>query len=292
MGGQHIGLITSFWLRTAVVKCNIRKIKRKMVMADVQSFSETDNQSHARVRRDLERSLSSEAWSIQLKVALACRKLAADGHALTLAGQVTVRHDADTYWTSSIRGGFANAVQSSVVRFNDTMETVEGDGIPNPGVQFHLWIYRKRPEIRSIVHTHSPYASALSMTGQPLEAAHMDSAMFYDDCAYLAEWPGVPIADDEGRIICEALGGKRSILLSNHGFLTTGKSLEEATYLAVLFENAARLQLLAQSVGNIQAIEKDAAKEAHDFLLQTPIVNGTFNSWAYELLRNNPEITS
>ena len=116
-------------------------------MADVQSFSQTDNQSHARVRRKLEQGLSSEDWPIQLKVALACRKLAAEGHALTLAGQVTVRHDADTYWTSSIRGGFANAVQSSVVRLNDTMETVEGDGIPNPGVQFHLWIYRKRPEI-------------------------------------------------------------------------------------------------------------------------------------------------
>ena len=261
-------------------------------MADVQSFSETNNQSHSRVRRDLEQILSSEDWPIQLKVALACRKLAAEGHALTLAGQVTVRHDADTYWTSSIRGGFANVAQSSVVRFNNTMETVEGDGIPNPGVQFHLWIYRERPEIYSIVHTHSPYASALSMTGQALKVAHMDSTVFYDDCAYMAEWPGVPIAEEEGRIISEALGTSRSILLSNHGFLTTGKSLEEATYLAVLFENAARLQMLAQSVGNIQTIEHDAAKEAHDFLLQNPIVNGTFNSWAYELLRNNPEITS
>ena len=261
-------------------------------MADVESFSETDDQSHARVRSDLEQSLSSEDWPIQLKVALACRKLAAEGHALTLAGQVTVRHDADTYWTSSIRGGFANAAQSSIVRFNNKMETVEGNGIPNPGVQFHLWIYRERPEIQSIVHTHPPYASALSMTGHTLEVAHMDSTVFYDDCAYLPEWPGVPIADEEGRIISEALGDKRTILLSNHGYLAVGKSLEEATYLAVLFENAAQLQMLAPSVGNIQPIETGAAKEAHDFLLQDPVVNGTFNSWAYELLRTNPEIMS
>ena len=45
-------------------------------MPDVESFSETDDQSHARVRSDLEQSLSSEDWPIQLKVALACRKLA------------------------------------------------------------------------------------------------------------------------------------------------------------------------------------------------------------------------
>ena len=263
-----------------------------MTMSDAQSLSETDSHSHARVRRDLEQSLSTEDWPIQLKVALACRKLAAEGHALTLAGQVTVRHDVDTYWTTSIRGGFANAAQSTIIRFNNTMETVEGDGIPNPGVQFHLWIYRERPEIRSIVHTHSPYASALSMTGKTLEVAHMDSTVFYDDCAYLAEWPGVPVADEEGRIISEALGAKRSILLSNHGYLTAGESLEEATYLAVLFENAARFQMLAQSVGNIQPIEMSAALEAHDFLLQSSIVNGTFNSWGYELLRTNPEIRS
>jgi len=261
-------------------------------MTDVEHVFETNEQSHDRARTDLEQYLSSEDWPVQLKIALACRKLAVEGHALTLAGQVTSRHNANTYWTSSIRGGFANAVQSSIVRFNNKMEIVEGNGIPNPGAQFHLWIYRERPEIQAIVHTHPPYASALSMTGQKLNVAHMDSTVFFDDCAYLPEYPGVPIADEEGRIISEALGDKRSILLSNHGYVTVGKSLEEATYLAVLFENAAQLQMLSCSIGDIQPIEADAAKEAHDFLLQDPVVNGTFNSWAYELLRTNPEIMS
>src|SRR5262249_46524138 len=44
-----------------------------------------------------------------------------------------------------------------------------------------------------------------TVTVQPLIAAHMDTAMFYDDCAYLPEWPGPPIGDEEGRIIQEAL---------------------------------------------------------------------------------------
>ena len=53
------------------------------------------------------------------------------------------------------------------------------------------------PDVRSIVHTHPPYCNALSMTGRNLEVAHMDAAMFWNDCAYLDEWPGVPVADDE-----------------------------------------------------------------------------------------------
>ena len=55
----------------------------------------------------------------------------------------------------------------------------------------------------------------------------------------------VPLADEEGKIIAEALGEKRSILLANHGLLTTGVSLEEAVYLAIQFERAAKLQVLA-----------------------------------------------
>ena len=84
----------------------------------------------------------------------------------------------------------------------------------------------------------------------------------------------------------------RIILLSNDSYLLVGKSLEEATYLTVLYENAAQLHILARSVGNIQPIATDAAKESCDFLLQDPVINGTFNSWAYELLRTNSEIMS
>ena len=74
-----------------------------------------------------------------------------------------------------------------------------------PGVRFHVWIYNKRPDVKAIVHTHAPHASALACYGQPLKTIHMDSAMLHGT-AHLPEWPGVPVADDEGRIISGALG--------------------------------------------------------------------------------------
>ena len=114
--------------------------------------------------------------------------------------------------------------------------------------------------------------------------------MFYEDCAHLTEWPGVPLADEEGKIIAEALGDKRSILLANHGLLTTGRSLEEAVYLAIQFERAAKLQVLAESIGEINAIKPSHGREAHDFLLQDSIIFGTFNAWTEEILRNQPDV--
>src|SRR3546814_20797044 len=87
----------------------------------------------------------------------------------------------------------------------------------NPAVLFHFWVYRRRPDVNCIVHTHPPYVSALSMTGRALSISHMDATPFADDCAFLAEWPGLPIADNEGDIISAALGARRTILLAHKG---------------------------------------------------------------------------
>src|SRR5690606_28393602 len=131
----------------------------------------------------------------------------------------------------------------------------KGEGMANPSNRFHLWIYRVRKDVKCIVHTHPPYVSALSMIGTPLKAAHMDTAMLYDDCAYLDYWPGPPIGDEEGDLISRALGGKNSILLANHGQLAAAASVEEAAMRSLYIEYAARLQLMAQSAGQIQAID-------------------------------------
>jgi len=259
-------------------------------MTEGAVLNETEAESHARWTAGMNQSLAQADWPIQLKLAIACRKLAAHGHCTTLAGQITARHDNDTFWTAPLKAGFANVTQSSIVRFDRNMDVVEGNEMPNPGVQFHLWVYEKRPDVQAIVHTHPPHASALSMTGKSLVVAHMDATMFYEDCGHLKEWPGVPVANEEGRLISEALGDKRSVLLANHGYLTVGPTLEEALYLGVLFEEAARMQLLAEAVGEIQPIAPERAREAHDFLLKPAVVNGTFNSWAAEILRRQPDV--
>jgi hypothetical protein len=64
----------------------------------------------------------------------------------------------------------------------------------------------------------------------------MDMTLLHNDCAFLSEWPGVPIANQEGGIISKALSNRRCILLAHHGQLTLGAYVEEATYLVVYLE--------------------------------------------------------
>jgi len=232
-----------------------------------------------RVNREMAQDLSGVKGSTPELLALACRILAAEGHESGLAGQVTARGEKPgTWWTLEFGYGFDEASAGRMVLVDEDLKPLSG-ARPNPGVRFHVWIYRKRPDVTAIIHTHAPYASALAATGQPLRTIHMDSAMLHGT-AHLADWPGVPVADDEGRIISGALGEAKTILLANHGLLAAGSSVEEAAYLAVFFERAARMQLRAMSAGGFKEVERARAEEARDFLLQPSIVRGTFAYWA------------
>ncbi|MBB4660574.1 aldolase [Conexibacter arvalis] len=241
------------------------------------------------IRPALADELSGLPWDLRQRVALACRILAAERHCFALAGQVTVRAEANSFWTVPWSPAFDAIGVRDVIRIDDDLNPLEGSAQPNPAVRFHYWIYRARPEVECIVHTHPPAIAALSMLGRPLVVSHMDTMPLYDDVAFLRDWPGVPVADQEGEIISAALGGKKAILLAHHGLIATGRSVQEATVLALMMEHAADLQLRAEATGGAIAATPDAlAREAREFLLQPSIVDATFRAFADRVLRSDP----
>lgn len=244
----------------------------------------------ARASRDMARHLPVPKWNTREKLALACRMLAREDHGSALAGQITARGKRrGTMWTARFGLGLDEIRASDFLLVDDDLKVLKGEGMPNPSNRFHLWIYRKRPDVRSIMHTHPPYVSALSMIGVPLEPAHMDTSMFHDDCAWLDRWPGPPIGDEEGELIAGALGDKRAILLAHHGQLCACASVEEAAVLSLFIERAARLQLMAMSAGKIRALDPDAARQAHDYRLKPAPTGATFHYYARRVLRTEPE---
>ncbi|CFW32902.1 aldolase [Bordetella pertussis] len=117
----------------------------------------------------------------------------------------------------------------------------------------------------------------------------MDATPFYNDCAYLPQWPGLPIGDNEGEVISAALGEKRAILLANHGLLTAGSSIEESAVMALWMEQAAMLQLRARAIGPVKAVPGELAQESHDFLVKPKIQSLTFAYFARRVLRAAPD---
>jgi L-fuculose-phosphate aldolase len=212
-----------------------------------------------------------------------------NGHESGLAGQISARGDSpETYWTLPLGLSFGEAAPERMVLVDRDLITLSGEGKANPATRFHLWIYRARPDIQAIVHTHPPYASTLAAAAQSLAIGHMDSAMLFDDCAFLPEWPGVPVADREGEIIAGALGSRSAIILAHHGMLTAGRSVQEAAVLAVTVERSARIQVRAAALGGVKPISGEDARKARDFLRTPTIINSTFSLWARKARKRLP----
>lgn len=208
-------------------------------------------------------------WTITQKLALACRILALEGHGSGLAGQMTARGGPPgTMWTHPYGLGFDELKASDYMLVDEQLNVLEGDGTPNPANRFHLHVYKVRPDVQAIVHTHPPHVSALSMIGEELAVSHMDTSLFYEDCAYLPDWPGVPFGDSEGELIAGALGDKKALLLAHHGQLCAGRSIEETAVLGVAIEHAARIQLLAGGAARIKPIVPELGREAHNWRLR------------------------
>lgn len=217
-------------------------------------------------QKRMQQSFTDSSWTDRQKLALTSRILHENGHDSGLPGQITCRgEEPGTYYTQQYGQGISETKASQLLLVDEDLNVLEGHGMPNPANRFHSWLYRARKDVNCIVHTHPLHVSALSMLEVPLQVSHMDTCPLYNDCAFLEKWPGVPVGNEEGRIISEALGDKRAILLAHHGQLIAGSSIEEACVLAVLIERAAKMQLLAMSAGTIKPIPEELAQEAHDW---------------------------
>ncbi|AEC21485.1 class II aldolase/adducin domain protein [Pusillimonas sp. T7-7] len=239
-----------------------------------------------RVTREMKQHLQRKQRTRDETLATSCRILAMTGQEAGLAGQISARSERENaYWTLRFGLGFDEATPNDFIEVDQDLTTISGEGMANPATRFHLWVYRARPDVNAIVHTHAPWVSTLAAARQELVIIQMDMTPFHNDCAFLADWPGVPIADEEGALISAALGDKRSILLAHHGYLTVGSTLEEAIYLSVYLERAARMQIRAQTLGPLTPVPDHLAKEAHDYLLKPSIVNSTFDYWCRQAER-------
>ena len=156
-----------------------------------------------RASEEMAQHLPTQQRTLKETLAQACRIIALHEGEAGLAGQISARSDRgkEFYWTLRFGLGFDEATPEDFIEVDRDLHTLSGSGMANPATRFHLWVYENRPDINSIVHTHSPNVSALAAAKQPLIVCQMDMTPFYDNCAFLSEWPGLPIADYELSLI-------------------------------------------------------------------------------------------
>jgi ribulose-5-phosphate 4-epimerase/fuculose-1-phosphate aldolase len=114
----------------------------------------------------------------------------------------------------------------------------------------HSRIHLANPRATCVLHTHMPYATALTLL-EPgrLEMVEQNALRFHDDIAYDDVYNGLVVDNAEGDRLARALGSKRVMFLANHGVIVVGTSVAEAFDGMYYLERACRLQVLARSMG-------------------------------------------
>src|SRR5512147_805703 len=115
---------------------------------------------------------------------------------------------------------------------------VEGGFKPSSDVFSHLYIYKHRPDVGGVVHTHSRYATAFAAVGKPIPCVLTAIA---DEFGGPIPCGGFALIGDEaiGKVVIESIGTSSAVLLQNHGVFTIGKNAAAAVKAAVMTEDVA-----------------------------------------------------
>ena len=143
----------------------------------------------------------------------------------------------------------------------------ESDYEPSSELGMHIEIYKLRPDLNSVLHNHSAYATAFALVGRPLANDMAESFMYYGGdipvCPY-----GRPGTDDVFKDFKKFFvdRDKDVLLLSNHGLVTSGKNVSDAFNRAEAVEKLAKITILSETLGPdnpLSAVEKEKLLEIY-----------------------------
>jgi ribulose-5-phosphate 4-epimerase/fuculose-1-phosphate aldolase len=183
-----------------------------------------------------------------------------------VAGHLTVRDPGrpDRFWVNPFGVPFRRICVSDLLLVDDRGAVVEGARTANQSAfAIHASIHRARPDVDAAAHSHSTYGRAWSSLGRRLDPITQDHCDFYDDHGLYADYRGRVLEPSEGDDMAAALGTGKALILRNHGILTVGQSIEEATWWFLRMERCCEMQLLAEAAGTPILIDDAAARHAH-----------------------------
>jgi len=151
---------------------------------------------------------------------------------------------------------------------------VAGEGeVEKTAFYIHSRIHLANRRAACVLHTHMPYATALTLLENGrLEMVEQNALRFHDDVAYDDTYNGLVVDTAEGDRLARVLGDKRVMFLANHGVIVVGPTVAEAFDALYYLERACRLQVLARSMianagGKLRAVRPEVARDACRMML-------------------------
>ena len=165
---------------------------------------------------------------------------------------------------------WSEVTASNLLALDGAGKILSGEGeFEKTAFYIHSRIHLANPRATCVLHTHMPYATALTLleSGR-LEMVEQNALRFHNDIAYDDIYNGLVVDNAEGDRLARVMGSKRVMFLANHGVIVAGPSVAEAFDLMYYLERACRLQVLARSMGGkLRPVRPEVVEQTYRMIL-------------------------
>ena len=130
---------------------------------------------------------------------------------------------------------------------------VEERHTPSSETPIHLQVYKQRPDVGAVMHTHSPFASVAAVAGMEIPPIVDETVFLVGGAVKVAEY-GFPATEELAERVCLALEHRNAVLIRNHGLLGVGQSPQEALDICHLVERVAQIFIYASLLGKANSL--------------------------------------
>jgi ribulose-5-phosphate 4-epimerase/fuculose-1-phosphate aldolase len=185
------------------------------------------------------------------QVVLASRVLGEAGVDDLVWGHVSVRDPKGRgAWMKAAGWGFDEVTPDRVVLVGFNGEVLHGEGPVHIEYHIHTELFRRRPEVRAVVHTHAPAAVTFAALNVPLRAISHEGCLFvHPDIPRFTASGALIDSVELGQLLAQTVGDAAGALIPRHGLVAVGEDVELAVMTALFLDRTCRVQLPAEAAG-------------------------------------------
>jgi L-fuculose-phosphate aldolase len=132
---------------------------------------------------------------------------------------------------------------------------IKGNKSPSKEFQLHIALFKSRPKAQCVIHTHSYYATILSVCRKKIPILMEEMILFLGGEVSVSKF-GLAHTNEIGKVALDAMGFTNAVLLANHGALVCGRTVDHAVKIAEIVEKMALIYWGALLIGNYKIIPK------------------------------------
>jgi L-fuculose-phosphate aldolase len=173
-------------------------------------------------------------------------------------GNISVRLNENEILTTptGVSKGFLSEEMILLVDINGNLLERNSKYRPTSEFKMHAEVYKQRPDINAVVHSHPPFATSFALAGVPLDECYLPESALILGAVPIAHF-ALPSTNEVPESIRDLIKQTDVILLANHGALTAGKDLIDAYFKMETLEHTAEIVWRAKALGNINVLSEE-----------------------------------